>query len=87
MKIKDGFVAREVGGETIVIAVGERSHEFNAMITLNETGKFLWERMSNETDVESLTAALLEEYEVEEATARSAVERFAASLEKAGLLG
>ena len=86
MKIKDGFVAREVGGETIVITVGERSKSFNAMITLNETGKFLWERMGEETDVEKLTAALLEEYDVDEETARGAVERFAASLEKAGLL-
>ena len=86
MKIKDGFVAREVGGETIVIAVGERSRDFNAMITLNETGKFLWERMSEDTDVDALTAAVLEEYEVDEATAKGAVERFTASLVKAGLV-
>lgn len=86
MKLKDGFVAREVGGETIVIAVGERSREFNAMITLNETGKFLWDRMSEETDVEKLTAALLTEYDVDGETARGAVTRFVASLEKAGLL-
>ncbi len=86
MKIKDGFVARQVGGETIVIAVGERSKSFNAMITLNETGKFLWERMTAETDIDTLTAALLCEYEVDEETARGAVERFATSLEKAGLL-
>lgn len=86
MKIKDGFVAREVGGETIVIAVGERSRDFNAMITLNETGKFLWDRMTEDTDTDTLVTALLSEYEVDEATARSAVERFTASLEKAGLL-
>ncbi|MBQ8696127.1 MAG: PqqD family protein [Clostridia bacterium] len=86
MKIKDGFVAREVGGETIVIAVGERSREFNAMITLNETGKFLWDRMTTDTDADTLTAALLSEYEVDEETAKGAVARFIASLEKAGLL-
>lgn len=86
MKIKDGFVAREVGGETIVIAVGERSRDFNAMITLNETGKFLWDRLTEETDEGSLVAALLSEYEVDEDTAKGAVTRFVASLEKAGLL-
>ena len=86
MKIKDGFVAREVGGETIVIAVGERSRDFNAMITLNETGKFLWERLSEDTDIDTLTGALLSEYDVDEATAKGAVERFTASLDKAGLL-
>lgn len=86
MKIKDGFVARQVGGETIVIAVGERSREFNAMITLNETGKFLWERMTEQTDTDALVSALTAEYEVDAETARGAVERFTASLEEAGLL-
>ena len=86
MKIKDGFVAREVGGETIVIAVGERSKSFNAMITLNETGKFLFDRLAEETDEAALVAALLCEYEVDEETARGAVTRFTTSLEKAGLL-
>ena len=62
------------------------SKEFHGMITLNETGKFLWERMTEETDADTLTAALLGEYDVDEATAKGAVERFAASLEKAGLL-
>lgn len=86
MKIKDGFVAREVGGETIVIAVGERSRDFNAMITLNDTGRFLWDAMSAETDTDTLVSALTAEYEVDEDTARGAVTRFVASLEKAGLL-
>lgn len=86
MKLKDGFVAREVGGETIVIAVGERSRDFNAMITLNETAKFLWDRLTEETDEDSLVAALLAEYEVDENTAKNAVKNFVASLEKAGLL-
>lgn len=86
MRIKDGFVAREVGGETIVIAVGARSRDFNAMITLNETGKFLWDAMTTETDTDTLVSALTAEYEVDGETAKGAVERFIASLEKEGLL-
>lgn len=86
MKIKDGFVAREVGGETIVIAVGERSKEFNAMVTLNDTGKFLWDKLCTETDTDALVSALLAEYEVDEATARAAVEGFVRKAQEAGLL-
>lgn len=86
MRIKDGFVVREVGGETIVIAVGERSREFNAMITLNGTARFLWERLQTETDEQKLTEALLCEYEVDEASARRAVADFIARLTEVDLL-
>ena len=41
MKIKSGFILRDVGGKTFVVAVGERSREFKSMVTLNETGKFI----------------------------------------------
>ena len=42
MKIKKGFVLRVVGGEHVVVPVGEMSKQFHGMINLNETGAFLW---------------------------------------------
>ena len=42
MKIKDGYLHREVAGNIIVVPVGEASMNFNGMINLNETGAFLW---------------------------------------------
>ena len=41
MKLKDGFVLRQVGGQTVVLASGSEL-DLNMMITLNGTGKFLW---------------------------------------------
>ena len=43
MKIKKGFVVREVGGENVAVPVGERSKDFHGMIRLNSTGRFLWD--------------------------------------------
>ena len=37
MKIKKGFVLRVVGGENVVVPVGEMSKKFHGMINLNET--------------------------------------------------
>ena len=45
MKIRDGFVVRDVGGKTYVVAVGELSKSFSCMITLNETGKLIWQTL------------------------------------------
>ena len=41
MKIKDGYMVREVAGSQIVVPVGERTVDFNGIITLNETAAFL----------------------------------------------
>ena len=54
MKIKNGFILRDVGGKTFVVAVGERSREFKGMITLNETGKFIWKALENENTVDGV---------------------------------
>ena len=38
MKIKNGFVLRDVGGQAVVIAVGEARKTFHGMIILNASG-------------------------------------------------
>ena len=45
MKIKDGFILRKVADSYIAVATGEESVNFNAMVTTNETGAFLWEKL------------------------------------------
>ena len=76
MKIKNGFVVREVGGENVVVPVGEMSKVFHGMINLNETGAFLWKFFSQEHTIDEGVSALLTEYEVEEEIARKDVENF-----------
>ena len=80
MKIKNGFVLRVVGGESVVVPVGEMSKKFHGMINLNETGAFLWKFFTEEHTVEEGVQALLAEYEVEEELARTDVETFAKTI-------
>ena len=84
MKIKKGFVVRVVGGEHVVVPVGEMSKSFHGMINLNETGAFLWRFFSDEHSVDEGVEALLGEYEVSEDLARADVTRFAEILMKNG---
>ena len=85
MKLKDGFILRTVAGETVVLPTGGVT-DFDMMITLNDTGKFLWERLEKGAEKEELVAALLAEYDVDEATAAAGVERFVAKLNENGFL-
>lgn len=63
MKIREGFILRDVADKTFVVAVGELSKTFSGIITLNETGKFIWEMLSNSATEEEIVEALLEECE------------------------
>lgn len=85
MKIKDGFLLRQVAGQTVVLPVGGEL-DLNMMITLNDTGAFLWERLLTDTSTDALICALLEEYEVGEAAAARAVSRFLQTLRGHGFL-
>lgn len=80
MKIKEGFILREVAGDTIAMPGSELN--INAMITLNETGAFLWRLLEQETTEEVLTAAIVQEYGVDEETAKSAVCNFVEKLKE-----
>lgn len=86
MKIKDGFILREVAGNFIVVAVGSAVKDFNGIINLNETGAFLWRMLEKGCDEQSLKKALLDEYDVEYAVAEADVKAFIAKLTEAGLL-
>lgn len=85
MKLKDGFVLRQVAGEYVAIPSGDEV-DLNKMITLNETGAFLWEKMSTDTTQGALVEALLAEYEVDRDTAVKCVSDFTAKLEEYGFL-
>lgn len=85
MKLKAGFVLREVAGQTVVLPVHD-DLDLNMMITLNETGRFLWEQLQKETEEAELVSALLKEYDVDEATAAAAVAAFVKKLDENGLL-
>lgn len=85
MKIKEGFLLREVAGQTVVLPVGG-DLDLNMMITLNGTGAFLWERLLSETDEAALVDALLQEYDVDEVTARNSVAAFVKKLNDNGLV-
>lgn len=86
MKVKSGFMVRPVGGKIVAIAVGDRAKEFNGMITLNETGKFVWKCLEKDTTIEKIVAKLMKEYDIDEATAQDAANSFIEVLRQNNLL-
>lgn len=76
MKRNPDFLLREVADTIVVVPVGPATANFPGMITLNATGAYIWELLETEQTVQSLTAALMERYEVAEEKACEDVQRF-----------
>ena len=66
MKIKKGFVLREVCGEHVIVGEGLGAINFGKLLALNETAAWLWKQAIALGDftVELLAEKLCEEYEV-----------------------
>ena len=86
MKIKEGFILREVAGQFMVVAIGDLSKEFNGIVRLNSVGKFLWENMQEDTTAEELLKKITSEYEVDEETAKNDINKFIETLKGADIL-
>lgn len=86
MKIKDGFLLREVAGNIIVVPVGDAVLNFDGMINLNETGAFLWKKLEDDVDHYYLLNELMKEYDVDEETAKADISDFLNKMYGAGLL-
>ncbi len=66
MRLKEGFVLRDVCGESVIIGEGLGAVDFGKRLVLNEIAAWLW-RQADEMGhftVETLAARLCEEYDV-----------------------
>ncbi len=86
MKIAEGFVLKNIAGTNVVVPLGENTVSFKAIITLNETGAFLWQQLETEKTPDEILKAMLSEYAVDEATAKADIIEFIENLKKASLL-
>ncbi len=86
MKIKDCFVLSEIGGSYIVVPTGCETVDLNGMITLNETGHFMWNLLLEDTTKEEIINAFLKEYDVDMETISNDVDEFIEKLKSIGAI-
>ena len=86
MKIKDGFVVRELAGQSIVVALGEASKIFNGMIKLNDTGRLIWDMLAEGKTKDEIADRFAAEYDVAREVAENDIGAFIETLQGAGIL-
>lgn len=86
MKIKEGFMLREVAGQWVVVPLGERVVEFNGIMTLSESGAILWKILEKDVSEKELTEAIIQKYDVDLKTAEQDVHEFVNVLQEQSLI-
>ena len=80
MKINPGFALKDIAGSYVVVPVGDNLVDFSAMITLNETGAFLWNLLKEDVTLEELADEMCKEYEVSKEDALADAKAFTETL-------
>ena len=88
MKLKSGFVLRDVCGEQVIMGEGIGALDFGRLLCLNETATFLWKKADEQGDfsAESLANALCEEYDVAREQAIADVNAIVNEWKKVGVI-
>lgn len=85
MKIKEGFILRNVAGSNVVVPVGQATVDFNGMMSLNDTGAFLFDKLTKGITEEQLIRDLMDEYSIDKELATKDVKDFIEKVESEGL--
>jgi hypothetical protein len=86
MRVKKDIVLREIAGEYILVPTGESAVNMLRIMSLNDCGVFLWKLLAEEKTERELVDAVLEEYEIDAATAEQDVKEYLSQLAEADLL-
>lgn len=86
MKKSEEFLLKEIGNECVLVPFGNKALDFNGMVTLNETAKFLWEHAIDDFDENILALCLTKEYDVDMDTAVVACREFIQNLKEVGAI-
>ncbi len=86
MKVKDNFVLTKVVDSYVAVPTGAGNVDLNTIISLNETGAFIWNLMKEETEKETVIDALVKEYGISGEKAEKDLDVFINQMTEAGLM-
>jgi hypothetical protein len=86
MKRSEDFLLQKVGGQDLLVPLGRKVMDMNSLITLNATGRRVWELLATDHSVDHLVEEVVEQFDVDPERARIDVLAFLDDLGRLGLL-
>ena len=86
MKIKEGFILREIADTIVAVPTGELVNEFQGMIKLTNSAKFVWELLQEDTTIDEIADKLSKKYNIDINKAKEDTEKFINNLKESNLI-
>lgn len=86
MKIAQDFTLKKIADSFAVVPTGKNVVDFTAMITINETGAFIWNILQEDCDIETISKKMCDEYDIDMQTATDDAIEFLKILEDNNVL-
>ena len=87
MKIKKGFTLRVIGTDQVLVPEGIEVINFNKLVSINSSAKYLWENLQNrDFSIDDMANLLTSKYNVAEDTALTDAKRLMGDWKRIGLL-
>ncbi len=87
MKINPIYKVRKVAGENIILLQGKTNGDMTRVVAFNESALLMWDSLQGKDfAIDDAVAVLLDNYNVDETTARTDAEKWAQTLRENGLL-
>ena len=87
MKINPIYKGRKIAGENIILLQGKTGGDMTRVVAFNESALLMWDSLQGKDfTVDDAVAVLLDNYDVEEATARADAGKWVETIRENGLL-
>ena len=86
MKIKDGFIMKNVAGSNVVLPLGERQEEVKGIITFNDVGADVFNMLDGTNSVEEIVAKIVKDYDAPYETVEADVNKLIEKMRIHGLI-
>jgi len=86
MKLKDGFITHDSGGEQIMVAVGDAAYKFHGLVRSNKTASFIIDCLKQENTEAEIVDAILEEFKASSDVVTKDVHNIIAILRQVGAI-
>ncbi len=81
INISSEVLTQEVGGETVILDLKSETY-----FGLDEVGTRIWQLLVDQEDIQTITATMLDEYDVEEDQVEKDIQNLLTQLNKAGIV-
>lgn len=86
MKIKDGFIMKDVAGSKVVLPIGERQNDLKGIITFNEIGAEVFNMLDGTNSVEEIAHKIAKDYDTPYETVEADVNKLVKKMREQGLI-